>query len=97
MIKSSLNLGICAIFVSLSVSAMQIPALRAQEKLSGAAAPQRTAGPAAAAPFNVLFVICDQESYHLRATADYVLPARQALQKRGVTFRNHYIGSGGNA
>src|SRR5262245_17301537 len=44
-------------------------------------------------PYNVTFLICDQESYHLRAKEDYVLPARQALQKRGVTFRNHYIGA----
>ena len=44
-------------------------------------------------PYNILFLICDQESYHLRAQSDYVLPARQALQRRGVTFRNHYIGS----
>jgi arylsulfatase len=38
-------------------------------------------------------VICDQESYHVRAGKDFILPARQALQRRGVTFRNHYIGS----
>src|SRR5262245_50575317 len=44
-------------------------------------------------PYNVTFLICDQESYHLRAKPDYVLPARQELQRRGVTFRNHYIGS----
>src|SRR4051812_1740347 len=44
-------------------------------------------------PYNVIFVICDQESYHLRGGKDFILPARQALQSRGVTFRNHYIGS----
>ena len=36
-------------------------------------------------PLNVIFLICDQESYHLRAKGDFPLPARQALQKRGVT------------
>ncbi|MBI2809091.1 MAG: sulfatase-like hydrolase/transferase [Planctomycetes bacterium] len=44
-------------------------------------------------PYNIIFVICDQESYHVRGGKDFVLPARQALQRRGVTFRNHYIGS----
>lgn len=50
-------------------------------------------GPVAKRPLNVIFLICDQESYHIRAQGDYVLPARKALQKRGVTFRNHYIAS----
>jgi arylsulfatase len=42
---------------------------------------------------NIIFVICDQEAYHLTARNDYKLPARQALARRGVTFRNHYIAS----
>jgi arylsulfatase len=42
---------------------------------------------------NIIFVICDQETYHLTARKDYKLPARQALMRRGVTFRNHYIAS----
>src|SRR5882724_964420 len=49
--------------------------------------------PAGKRPYNVIFMICDQESYHVRGGKDFVLPARQALQRRGVTFRNHYIGS----
>jgi hypothetical protein len=44
-------------------------------------------------PYNVLFVICDQEAYRLFARGDFPLPARDALKRRGVTFRNHYIGS----
>jgi arylsulfatase len=44
-------------------------------------------------PYNILFVICDQEAYRLFAKGDYPLPAREALKRRGVTFRNHYIGS----
>jgi arylsulfatase len=44
-------------------------------------------------PTNIIFVICDQETYHLTARNDYKLPARQALARRGVTFRNHYIAS----
>jgi arylsulfatase len=68
----------------------------------GAEAPQpaKTApaqAPAARAadkrPRNLIFVICDQETYHLTARRDYKLPARQALMRHGVTFRNHYIAS----
>ncbi len=44
-------------------------------------------------PYNILFVVCDQESYRLAAAGDYRLPARESLRRRGVTFRNHYIGS----
>ena len=51
------------------------------------------APPADKPPRNIIFVICDQETYHLTARGDYKLPARQALMKHGVTFRNHYIAS----
>src|SRR5262249_2696967 len=44
-------------------------------------------------PRNIIFVICDQETYHLTARDDYKLPARQALMRHGITFRNHYIAS----
>jgi arylsulfatase len=44
-------------------------------------------------PYNILFVVCDQEAYRLFAGGDYQLPARAELRRRGVTFRNHYIGS----
>jgi arylsulfatase len=42
-------------------------------------------------PYNILFVICDQESYRLFAKDEYKLPAREELARRGVTFHNHYI------
>jgi arylsulfatase len=42
-------------------------------------------------PLNIIFIICDQETYRLAAAADYQLPARRALRDHGVTFRNHYI------
>jgi arylsulfatase len=44
-------------------------------------------------PRNIIFVICDQETYHLTARDDYKLPAREALMRHGVTFRNHYFAS----
>ena len=39
---------------------------------------------------NILLVICDQEQNQLLPVANYALPARQELMKRGVVFRNHY-------
>jgi arylsulfatase len=51
------------------------------------------APPADRPPRNIIFVICDQETYHLTARGDYKLPAREALMRHGVTFRNHYIAS----
>lgn len=39
---------------------------------------------------NIILVISDQESFHLNAPADYRLPAREELQRRGVTFLEHY-------
>ena len=60
-----------------------------------ATAPAQTPSAPAAGkrPRNIIFVICDQETYHLTARGDYKLPARQALMRHGVTFRNHYIAS----
>ncbi|MGA7216568.1 MAG: sulfatase-like hydrolase/transferase [Terrimicrobiaceae bacterium] len=42
-------------------------------------------------PFNILFIICDQEQFKLLSAPGYELPARQQLIARGITFRNHYI------
>lgn len=44
-------------------------------------------------PYNILFIICDQEQYKLLSAPGYELPARDCLTKRGITFRNHYIAS----
>jgi arylsulfatase len=44
-------------------------------------------------PYNVIFMVCDQEAYHLFAKDDFQLPARKAIAKHGVTFKNHYISS----
>ena len=50
--------------------------------------------PAAKPPYNIIFVISDQEAEHLLVTSnDYELPARAELQRRGITFRNHYTAS----
>jgi arylsulfatase len=43
--------------------------------------------------YNIVFVISDQRSHRLFAGGDYVLPAFDALARRGVSFNNHYIAS----
>jgi arylsulfatase len=63
------------------------------EASSIAASQASGAPPADKRPRNIIFVICDQETYHLTARDDFKLPARQALMRHGVTFRNHYIAS----
>ncbi len=44
-------------------------------------------------PYNILFILTDQERYFDRATlpGDYSLPGRQRLQREGVSFTNHQI------
>ena len=46
-------------------------------------------------PYNILFILTDQERYFDRAILprNYSLPARERLAKEGVTFTNHQIGS----
>jgi arylsulfatase A-like enzyme len=59
-----------------------------------ALAQSQSAAPAAKPPYNIIFVISDQEAEHLLVTSnDYELPARGELQRRGTTFRNHYTAS----
>jgi arylsulfatase A-like enzyme len=49
---------------------------------------------AAQPPYNIIFVISDQEADHLLITGnDYELPARAELRRRGIDFRNHYTAS----
>jgi len=62
-----------------------------------AAAP--SAGPelrkAAAGPYNILFILTDQERYFRAGELpqDYRLPAHERLAKNGVVFENHRINS----
>ncbi len=48
------------------------------------------AGSATKPPYNIIFVISDQEADHLLASGDFELPARAELRRRGFDFRNHY-------
>jgi arylsulfatase A-like enzyme len=66
--------------------------------IAGAAAATTSSGPgarAAGGPFNILFILTDQER-HFRPgelPAGYRLPAHERLAKRGVVFDNHHINS----
>ena len=54
---------------------------------------QARADDATAAPHNVLLIITDEESRHLRPADGYTLDARGELELRGTVFENHYIGA----
>jgi arylsulfatase len=59
------------------------PAAQAQSTAPGASS--------AKPPYNIIFIINDQEADHLLVTGgDYELPARAELKRRGFDFRNHY-------
>jgi len=49
--------------------------------------------PAGNAPFNILFILTDQERYFdpTILPSGYSLPGRERLQREGVTFTNHQI------
>lgn len=54
---------------------------------------QSPASSSAKPPYNIIFIVSDQEADHLLATGDYELPARAELLRHGVDFRNHYAAS----
>ena len=59
-----------------------------------AAAP-RAAGKGPQGPYNILFILTDQERYFRQGELprDYRLPGRERLAKRGTVFENHRINS----
>ncbi len=62
---------------------------------SAKAAPSGAAGAAAAGPYNILFILTDQERAFRpgELPAGYRLPAHERLMARGTTFVNHRINS----
>ena len=44
-------------------------------------------------PYNIVFIIVDQQADRLLAAPDYSLPALEAIASHGVRFQNHYIAS----
>jgi arylsulfatase len=45
------------------------------------------------APYNIVFIIVDQQTYRLLGGSDYSLPALDAIASHGVRFEQHYIAS----
>ena len=52
-------------------------------------------GPTGGGPFNILFILTDQERYFGPSALPpgYTLPGRERLKRRGVNFTNHHINS----
>ncbi len=44
-------------------------------------------------PYNIIFIIIDQETHQLLNANNYELPARKALKAHGISFENHYAGA----
>jgi arylsulfatase len=61
------------------------------EKAVTAGAAGAVRGPATGGPYNVLFVLVDQEGYFKEFPRTLGLPAHDRLKRQGVSFENHYI------
>ena len=87
-------MGLRSTTVSLITSALALCATALPSVAPPALAQSQSPSPAAKPPYNIIFVVSDQEAEHLLVTSnDYELPARAELQRRGITFRNHYTAS----
>jgi arylsulfatase A-like enzyme len=63
--------------------------------MSASAATARSPTAATGGPYNILFILTDQERYFRpgELPADYRLPAHERLARRGTVFVNHHIAS----
>ncbi|HEX4012887.1 MAG TPA: sulfatase-like hydrolase/transferase [Candidatus Cybelea sp.] len=50
-------------------------------------------GPPGKAPYNVVFIIVDQQTHQLLGGPEYTLPGTGIIARNGVSFVNHYIAS----
>jgi arylsulfatase len=79
-----------------AVAASTGPGLFGSDAASAAgAAASPTAPRAAAGPYNILFILTDQERFFRPGELpnDYRLPAHERLAKKGIVFENHQINS----
>jgi arylsulfatase A-like enzyme len=44
-------------------------------------------------PYNIVFIIVDQQTHQLLGGPEYTLPGTSRIARNGVTFKNHYIAS----
>jgi arylsulfatase len=77
--------------VGLSMASLGSSAFAAETSAKGS----EQAGAPGGGPYNILFILTDQERYFhpTEYPSGYVLPGRERLQRRGVTFTNHHINS----
>jgi arylsulfatase A-like enzyme len=82
-------------FSGLTTLALGTGALAGKPTMATAAQSAAKAGSAGDGPYNILFILTDQERYFAPAELPpgYALPGREGLQRRGVTFTNHHINS----
>ena len=85
--QTLLEHGLRLLWVATLMMGFGCPGLHAEE-----GQPARVGG-VNAPPYNIVFVIVDQQAYRLLAGADYALPGIDAIARHGVTFQNHYIAS----
>lgn len=50
-------------------------------------------GPPGKPPYNIVFIIVDQQTHKLHGGPEYSLPGTDAIASNGVTFANHYTAS----
>src|SRR5690349_3139850 len=50
-------------------------------------------GPPEKPPYNIVFIIVDQQTHQLLGGPEYTLPGTSRIARNGVTFANHYIAS----
>ena len=70
-------------------------AARAQQTPASSDAARNTAGRAVGGPYNIVFILTDQERFFRSGElpVGYALPAHERLKSRGVSFVNHRINS----
>jgi arylsulfatase len=77
--------------IGLSTASLGSSAFAAEPSAKGSG----QAGTPGGGPYNILFILTDQERYFdpTQYPSGYALPGREGLRRRGVTFTNHHINS----
>jgi arylsulfatase A-like enzyme len=58
-----------------------------------AAKPPSRSGAPGKPPYNIVFIVVDQQTHQLHGGPEYTLPGTDTIARNGVTFQNHYIAS----
>jgi arylsulfatase len=74
-------------------SGLELTASMAKAEAQTLAQQSPTSGVAGKPPYNIVFIIVDQQTHQLLAGSDYSRPALDAIASHGVTFQNHYTAS----